>query len=155
MNAHIVIFGAHGHRDRRDDLHPAAATGAGAGGLIPFGVRWERHQNSFDIAAGFQAKGGATVIDEIKLCIEAAIQQLRLALGVAPVFGHILTNELGVNIRWYQGNNTESGRHVHCGTRRAPADCEPRRVGLRAAASYGSPMIEYCLKRYKIMMLFQ
>src|SRR5690554_7385425 len=54
--------------------------------LHPFCQRWQAHQHCVGIMAGFQSEFGAPVVHEVVFGIEPAMDELHLALGLAP--GH-------------------------------------------------------------------
>ena len=64
----------------------------------PFCERWQTHQDRVDIAAGFEAKQGSPIIDEIEFGIAPAPDKLFFTLGVGEGLVHPAPYDLRKNV---------------------------------------------------------
>src|SRR5690242_19945060 len=65
----------------------------------PLYLRWHRRKNRIHIAAGFQPKDCAAVIQQIEFDIASAPDQLLLAIGRIPRSGEVAPDEFGIDFQ--------------------------------------------------------
>ena len=65
----------------------------------PARLRWQRHQNSLNIAAGFQPEDRPSVIKQVKLNISASPHQLMVAVILGEGRCHAPPHKFGIDLQ--------------------------------------------------------
>src|SRR5262245_12942583 len=65
----------------------------------PLYLRWHRRKNRIHIAAGFQPKDCAAVIQQVELDVASTSDQLLLAVGLVPGKRKIAPDKLGIDFQ--------------------------------------------------------